>query len=493
MPPPARAPAPWDAPREPREKSPLLPEPTTPMTRLPSYMQPATFTSSLARPVRQNTLPPPVAAPTLAGQTAIDVDYNDTPAVSLGSFRVDGDEGPYDADAPAPPPHRTWLNAVVQPLTDWLLGQWHDTVAFESYALKKDTKKTPVEYKWVGVPLLLVAILVGVTVCVVVDGLVYGKGDDDDDDDRPLRRKKREWVPSPFSVRNVTHQYTWFHVILVVVLFDAAYALLIWNERKERKKKDKEAKKSAAANALADKPTKPTKAWHIKVHVPLTAAKAVSVLTTQVLFFLKMFGAVESLTWVHVASPLALWTLLLAMRLQWQTLLGLTALLVSVKANDFEALTYAQALSPLWLLLLLMLPLFWLLPGSYGNDGYILRFFWLPQAFSYFFVAVPLAIYLHYATGEGIAAPKMVTKIVTTTTAAPLGVLDPSDEAKDDEKHTVYYWWFILVWALPLVFLFFHLFLTCQYKRYDRLRAQQDEREARRNAMATSATDRSSS
>ncbi|RHY02848.1 hypothetical protein DYB28_007556, partial [Aphanomyces astaci] len=124
------------------------------------------------------------------------------------------------------------------------------------------------------------ALFVGIVMAATVDGLSHSKG----------------MILSP------TYAYSWDYVLITTILFDAFYAYVAFKEK--------------------------LRGWRL----PLQLAKAVCVGTAQTLFFLKKFGVFHG-SWLVVAAPVAVWTVLLALQCQWQTLVGVTAIAAACKIS----------------------------------------------------------------------------------------------------------------------------------------------------------------
>ncbi|CAK4077259.1 unnamed protein product [Aphanomyces euteiches] len=337
----------------------------------------------------------------------------------------------------------------------WIVDQWNQTVAFECLSINVKYRDGVPKYSWRGVPLLYLAMIVGVTVAAVVDGLVYSN-DDDDDDNGGADVKSGTKIGSTYFHRHrystdfsdVTHQYTWFHVLLAVIIFDIMYAL----------------------NAYRDIVENNLPTWRCQ----LQYIKAICVLTSQVLFFLDIFGAIH-VSPFHVCVPLILWTLLQALRLQWQALLGLLAILVSLKLSDSIQWSWTATFVPMWILLLFMLPLVLLLPGQYGDTGtnYLFKYYWFPQAFFFLFVSVLLVIQLDdFPDADG-----------SPSTNSTLDGQDDDDDDDDDNLLSFKYWKLLLIWLVPVVFFIFHWFFSCQRKQFEKRQAEEEQKEQKYNEM----------
>ncbi|ETV66741.1 hypothetical protein, variant [Aphanomyces astaci] len=211
----------------------------------------------------------------------------------------------------------------------WIVSQWNETFAFESLCVRTTFRNGGVpSYSWQGLPLIYAAILVGIAVAVVADGLTYKIDDDDDDDDDDNNKRKWQRRPSSTDISDAIHQYTWYHVLVAVLVFNACYALAAYRENLQ--------------------------GW--RRHLQMT--KAMCVVSAQVLFFLKMFGAFHG-SWLWVAAPVVPWTALLALRLQWQTLVGLTAIQAAYKLSsentaETDQWSWALVFVPIWVLLVLI-------------------------------------------------------------------------------------------------------------------------------------------
>ncbi|RHZ00249.1 hypothetical protein DYB31_015252, partial [Aphanomyces astaci] len=181
------------------------------------------------------------------------------------------------------------------------------------------------------------------------------------------------------------------------------------------------------------------------------------VVSAQVLFFLKMFGAFHG-SWLWVAAPVVPWTALLALRLQWQTLVGLTAIQAAYKLSsentaETDQWSWALVFAPIWVLLVLIASLWLLLRRS----SYGVVYYWLPQVFGFFFVAVPWVIKMQvYPEVDAYATKNPSANATAGGPGQPVIVLDDDD----DDPFAFRYWWLLLVWAVPVVFFAFHLVIT---------------------------------
>ncbi|RHZ24179.1 hypothetical protein DYB37_002298 [Aphanomyces astaci] len=182
-----------------------------------------------------------------------------------------------------------------------------------------------------------------------------------------------------------------------------------------------------------------------------------------VLFFLKMFGAFHG-SWLWVAAPVVPWTALLALRLQWQTLVGLTAIQAAYKLSsentaETDQWSWALVFAPIWVLLVLIASLWLLLRRS----SYGVVYYWLPQVFGFFFVAVPWVIKMQvYPEVDAYATKNPSANATAGGPGQPVIVLDDDD----DDPFAFRYWWLLLVWAVPVVFFAFHLVITALYKTF---------------------------
>ncbi|RHY39480.1 hypothetical protein DYB30_008818 [Aphanomyces astaci] len=182
-----------------------------------------------------------------------------------------------------------------------------------------------------------------------------------------------------------------------------------------------------------------------------------------VLFFLKMFGAFHG-SWLWVAAPVVPWTALLALRLQWQTLVGLTAIQAAYKLSsentaETDQWSWALVFVPIWVLLVLIASLWLLLRRS----SYGVVYYWLPQVFGFFFVAVPWVIKMQvYPEVDAYATKNPSANATAGGPGQPVIVLDDDD----DDPFAFRYWWLLLVWAVPVVFFAFHLVITALYKTF---------------------------
>ncbi|RHY98811.1 hypothetical protein DYB35_007082 [Aphanomyces astaci] len=120
----------------------------------------------------------------------------------------------------------------------------------------------------------------GIVMAATVDGLSRSKG----------------MILSP------TYAYSWDYVLITTILFDAFYAYAAFKEK--------------------------LRGWRLTLQL----TKAVCVGTAQTLFFLKKFGVFHG-SWLVVAAPVAVWTVLLALQCQWQTLVGVTAIAAACKVS----------------------------------------------------------------------------------------------------------------------------------------------------------------
>ncbi|RHY24106.1 hypothetical protein DYB36_003117 [Aphanomyces astaci] len=227
--------------------------------------------------------------------------------------------------------------------------------------------------------------------------------------------------------------YTWYHVLVAVLVFNACYALAAYRENLQ--------------------------GW--RRHLQMT--KAMCVVSAQVLFFLKMFGAFHG-SWLWVAAPVVPWTALLALRLQWQTLVGLTAIQAAYKLSsentaETDQWSWALVFVPIWVLLVLIASLWLLLRRS----SYGVVYYWLPQVFGFFFVAVPWVIKMQvYPEVDAYATKNPSANATAGGPGQPVIVLDDDD----DDPFAFRYWWLLLVWAVPVVFFAFHLVITALYKTF---------------------------
>ncbi|RHZ25816.1 hypothetical protein DYB37_008881, partial [Aphanomyces astaci] len=120
----------------------------------------------------------------------------------------------------------------------------------------------------------------GIVMAATVDGLSRSKG----------------MILSP------TYAYSWDYVLITTILFDAFYAYAAFKEK--------------------------LRGWRLTLQL----TKAVCVGTAQTLFFLKKFGVFHG-SWLVVAASVAVWTVLLALQCQWQTLVGVTAIAAACKVS----------------------------------------------------------------------------------------------------------------------------------------------------------------
>ncbi|ETV95140.1 hypothetical protein H310_11408 [Aphanomyces invadans] len=234
----------------------------------------------------------------------------------------------------------------------WIVQQWHATVAFESL--------TPI-------PLHVASICVGIVVCLVADKLSYV--------DSPMPKKgHRPSIPAS-TIPPTEHFYTWHHVLLSVVIFDLVYAIA-WTRYM----------------------------WTLAVAFPTLRffhacciAQVIAVLISQILFFLHMLDT-YSMHWSVIAAPLALHAVLSLVQCEWQALLGVTAVAAALKADGVIAVDWFVVFTPLWVLLSCFISLVWLLPPPASSADTPWRRwsqgFWLAQAAVVYAAFVPLAIKL---------------------------------------------------------------------------------------------------
>ncbi|ETV82066.1 hypothetical protein, variant [Aphanomyces astaci] len=144
------------------------------------------------------------------------------------------------------------------------------------------------------------ALFVGIVMAATVDGLSRSKG----------------MIVSP------TYAYSWDYVLITTILFDAFYAYAAFKEK--------------------------LRGWRLTLQL----AKAVCVGTAQTLFFLKKFGVFYG-SWLVVAAPVAVWTVLLALQCQWQTLVGVTAIAAACKVSidTSNIVSWVVVFIPIWVLL----------------------------------------------------------------------------------------------------------------------------------------------
>ncbi|ETV73219.1 hypothetical protein H257_12021 [Aphanomyces astaci] len=231
---------------------------------------------------------------------------------------------------------------------EWIVQQWNATVAFESL--------TPI-------PLHVAAMGVGLVVCLVADKRSYI--------DQPTPKKGRRPQPTVTTMPPSEHFYTWHHVLLAVLIFDLMYSIA-W-----------------IRYCMLQVSSFPT------CHRFCKTAQVLLVFSSQVLFFLHVLDAVP-MTWFAITAPLAVYTILSAVQLEWQALLGLNAIAVALKADGVLAVTWLTAFMPIWAVLALIVPLGWLLPRP--EDGttwsHFKRWFWLVQVGAVYAAFIPLAIKL---------------------------------------------------------------------------------------------------
>ncbi|ETW03948.1 hypothetical protein, variant 3 [Aphanomyces invadans] len=250
-----------------------------------------------------------------------------TQAATANPTSTNGEEEPLLSAQPAPTvvtnnDGRTWIDT--NPLSRWIVSQWEETYEFEALCVETTRNALGIpSYSWRGLPLLYAAMIVGIAIAVVVDGLTYKDDNDDDDDDSDRKSKSWQRHPSSTDLSDMIHQYTWYHVLVAVLVFNACYSLAAYR-----------------ANLNG---------WRLF----LQRCKEVCIVVAQVLFFLNIFGTVH-VSWMWVAAPVIVWTLLLVLRLQWQALVGLTAILAAFKLSSAAAdaqWTWTMVFTPIWVLL----------------------------------------------------------------------------------------------------------------------------------------------
>ncbi|KAF0741258.1 hypothetical protein AaE_008682, partial [Aphanomyces astaci] len=91
------------------------------------------------------------------------------------------------------------------------------------------------------------------------------------------------------------------------------------------------------------------------------------------------------------------------------------------------------------------------------RSSYGVVYYWLPQVFGFFFVAVPWVIKMQvYPEVDAYATKNPSANATAGGPGQPVIVLDDDD----DDPFAFRYWWLLLVWAVPVVFFAFHLVIT---------------------------------
>ncbi|ETW03947.1 hypothetical protein, variant 1 [Aphanomyces invadans] len=359
-----------------------------------------------------------------------------TQAATANPTSTNGEEEPLLSAQPAPTvvtnnDGRTWIDT--NPLSRWIVSQWEETYEFEALCVETTRNALGIpSYSWRGLPLLYAAMIVGIAIAVVVDGLTYKDDNDDDDDDSDRKSKSWQRHPSSTDLSDMIHQYTWYHVLVAVLVFNACYSLAAYR-----------------ANLNG---------WRLF----LQRCKEVCIVVAQVLFFLNIFGTVH-VSWMWVAAPVIVWTLLLVLRLQWQALVGLTAILAAFKLSSAAAdaqWTWTMVFTPIWVLLVCIASL-WLLLREKGS--YVVRGYWIPQVFAFFFVAVPWVIKMQVFPQVDSHSPPSAN----ATAGGPGQDVVVVDDSNDDNWFAFRYWWLLLVWVLPPIFFLAHMLISVRAARVD--------------------------
>ncbi|RHY44784.1 hypothetical protein DYB38_004280 [Aphanomyces astaci] len=251
-------------------------------------------------------------------------------------------------------------------LSRWIVNQWNDTIAFESLVSGLVTTgalfvgRCPMSFPFLEMlhPSHALVPCLGIVMAATVDGLSRSKG----------------MILSP------TYAYSWDYVLITTILFDAFYAYAAFKEK--------------------------LRGWRLTLQL----TKAVCVGTAQTLFFLKKFGVFHG-SWLVVAAPVAVWTVLLALQCQWQTLVGVTAIAAACKVSidTSNIVSWVVVFIPIW-------------------ASIAIRGFCIPQAFVTFIVVVPVVIKLEVYR-----------------------VSSPADLAAS-AGHGMGYLWFLIVWAVPIMY-----------------------------------------